>query len=122
MCFCTQEACYASKNEPTRNITHTRNNIKFSSFHDEVEVYHCAPAAALRNAFIICDFGCQMLNIEPVEGAHVPFDCTEYTFGAESDGASSFLGSQSLAHSRADTTPSFNVIPGTDIELDEFIA
>ena len=33
----------------------------------------CAPAIAQRQAFIVCDFGCQGLDLKPVEGCHLPY-------------------------------------------------
>jgi len=40
--------------------------------HTEIESCACAGAKASRLAFILCDFGCQLLGQRPVEGRHVP--------------------------------------------------
>ena len=41
-------------------------------YHGEIECTVCAPAIAQRQAFTVCDFGCQGLEIPPVEGCHLP--------------------------------------------------
>ena len=42
-------------------------------FHGQIECTVCAPAIAQRQAFIVCDFGCQGLDLRPVEGCHLPY-------------------------------------------------
>jgi len=41
-------------------------------YHGQIECTVCAPAIAQRQAFTVCDFGCQGLEIPPVEGCHLP--------------------------------------------------
>lgn len=41
-------------------------------YHEEVESCLCAGGAAVRLAYIICDFCCQVYDIKPKEGRHLP--------------------------------------------------
>ena len=42
-------------------------------YHGHIECTVCAPAIAQRQAFTVCDFGCQGLELRPVEGCHLPY-------------------------------------------------
>ena len=53
------------------NTLHFRSVV--CDYHGQIECTVCAPAIAQRQAFIVCDFGCQGLDLRPVEGCHLPY-------------------------------------------------